>query len=82
MARSPIFMPMHELMNDVYQFFGDDNIDWIKERVRILGGNTPPSIFELSELTDIKELQSIPPMAELLKVVADDLRTMEDFLSA
>jgi DNA-binding ferritin-like protein len=36
MGKSPIFMPIHSLMDEVYQFFGDDNIDWIKERCRIL----------------------------------------------
>lgn len=82
MAHSPIFMPMHLLMNDIYQFFGDDNIDRIKERVRILWGNTPASIFELSQLTDIQELESVPQMMWLLEIVASDLRTIEDFLSA
>jgi DNA-binding ferritin-like protein len=75
-------MPMHLLMNDIYQFFGDDNIDRIKERVRILWGNTPASIFELSQLTDIQELESVPQMMWLLEIVASDLRTIEDFLSA
>lgn len=73
----PFFMPMHLLLNDVYQFFGDDNIDRIKERVRILGGFTPPSILELSRLADIQELKSIPTMTILLQMVSKDLRFME-----
>lgn len=80
MNHSPIFMEMHLLMNDIYQFFWDDNIDWIKERVRILWGFTPMSIYELSQLTNIQELKSFPAMGELLKIVSSDLRTMEDYL--
>jgi DNA-binding ferritin-like protein len=74
-------MPIHSLMDEVYQFFGDDNIDWIKERCRILWAYSPTSIFELSKLTQIKELNGpCPAMPELLHVVASDLRTMEGVL--
>lgn len=76
----PSFMPIHWLFNDVYQFFGDDHIDWIKERVRVLGGFTPASILELSKLTDIKELKVVPPMIQLMQMAIQDLRYMEWFL--
>lgn len=79
--KGPTFMPIHTLMDEVYQFFGDDHIDRIKERARILGGTTPASIFELSQMTDIQELKTCPPMLELLQIVSGDLRMMEEFLS-
>ena len=69
MPPCPVWLRNHEFMNDVYTFFGDDQIDRIKERARILGGSTPCSIFELSQLTDIKELQTVPPMIEMLQIV-------------
>lgn len=81
MPACPVRLRNHEFMNDVYTFFGDDNIDWIKERARILGGSTPCSIFELSQLTDVKELQSVPPMMEMLQIVIGDLKMMEELLN-
>lgn len=81
MPACPVRLRNHEFMDDVYQFFWDDNIDKIKERVRVLWGNTPCSIFELSQLTDVKELQSVPPMIEMLQIVIGDLQMMEELLN-
>ena len=82
MAKSPIFMEIHLLVNDIYQFFGDDNIDWIKERCRVLWWFTPTSIFELSKLTWVKELAwLVPAMPEILKIIANDLRLIENTLA-
>lgn len=81
MPACPVRQRNHEFMNDVYTFFGDEHIDRIKERARILGGNTPCSIFELSQLTDVKELQTVPPMMEMLQIVIGDLQMMEELLN-
>lgn len=77
----PLFMPIHLLLDDVYQFFGDNNIDWIKERVRILSWFSPSSILELSQMTDIQEVKVVPPMTIILQMVAKDLRFIENLLS-
>jgi len=74
------FLPFHEFMNEVYQFFWDDNIDRIKERALILGFDTPSSITTLLQMCKMEELESVPEIEEAKWIVLQDLQMMEKIL--
>ena len=76
----PIFGDVHKLLDEIYQFFGDENIDLIKERVRILWEETPNNLDELLKLSTIKNLDGIPTITEALKIVRTDLIAMCDMI--
>ena len=76
----PIFWDIHKLLDEIYQFFGDENIDLIKEQVRILWDETPNNLDELNKLSTIKQLDSIPTITEALKIVRTDLLAMCDMV--
>ena len=71
-----LFMPTHLLFGDVYSFFGADNRDKIKERVRILGEFTPSNLSELIDLAEIEEIKKVPSLLKCLEEVSADLEKM------
>lgn len=75
-----LFLPYHSFLDEVYGFFGDSNIDTIKERVRILWEDTPNTLEELTKLNTVEELKSIPSITEALKIVKKDLEDMCELL--
>lgn len=76
-----LFMPIHLLFSDVYNFFGADNRDKIKERVRILGDFTPSNLSELIDLAEIDEIKKVPSLLKCLEEVASDLEKMQTCLT-
>jgi hypothetical protein len=42
---------------------------------------SPISIYELSQITEIKELTSMPDMKDLLILAIEDLALIEDYLT-
>ena len=70
-----LFWDVHLLLNEVYKFFGDDNIDVIKERVRVLKNFTTSNLCDLIDLSEIEEISKVPSMVRSLEVVFADLET-------
>ena len=76
-----LFLDVHLLLNDVYKFFGDDNVDLIKERVRVLKDFTSSNLCDLIDLAEIEEISKVPSMVRSLEVVFADLETIEKCLN-
>jgi DNA-binding ferritin-like protein len=73
-ARGALFLPFHDFMNSVYSFFGDANIDLIRERIRILGDYPGTSLSSALKDADIEELQGeVPALGECMTMVREDL---------
>lgn len=80
-AKWPWFLYIHPFLDEVYQFFGDDSIDWIKERCNILWLSTASNLeTALWIQNSIKQLDKVPTIQEAIKIVYADLVYMEGIL--
>ena len=71
-----LFLDYHPFLDEVYKFFWDDTIDLVKERVRILWGETPNTLAELAKMKTVEELKDIPDIPTALEIVMEDLTVM------
>ena len=69
-------------MDEIYQQFGDDSIDLIKERAEIMNMTTPSNINELMRLSTIEQLDEVPDTIASKEIVIADLRKMEWLLKS
>ena len=75
------WLGLHAFLDDVYLFFGDENIDKIKERAEIKWSTTPFTLSALLEIASIDELTKLPSTIEAKQIILEDLKHMEDILS-
>jgi len=71
---------LNPFFGDVYSFFGDYAIGWIKERAKILGLDTESNLGKLLELAKIQQLDGCPSCVDALPIILKDLMFMESFL--
>ena len=76
-----LFLDVHTLLWEIYNFFWSSNRDSIKERVRILRSFTPSSLSELIDLSEINEISKVPSLVRSLETVFADLEMLEKCLT-
>jgi len=76
-CRGEGFISIHPFLNEVYSFFWNDAVDWIKERCNILWYKTPCNLKEAIAWSSIEQLDSVPEIRVWLEIVYNDLMFME-----
>jgi len=79
-AKWPEFLYFHPFMDTVYSFFGDGNIDALRERAMQLHIDLPNTLSEYLTMSKVKDITVVPSISACVSIVLNDLSFMCNML--